>query len=80
MTELFNTLVEKFEEIPLWVNAITALVTGASAITMLTATRKDNIIADKILMVLNFLALNVFKNKNADAVDPVVAEKEEPTN
>lgn len=52
--------------IPDWVHALTALITGASAITALTKTESDDKIINMLLKGLNFLAINVFKNKNAD--------------
>ncbi len=50
-----------------WVAAVTAVVTACSAITALTPTTADDKILNGILKVLNFLSLNVLKNKNADA-------------
>ena len=50
-----------------WAAAITAVVTACSAITALTPTKADDKILNGILTVLNFLSLNVLKNKNADA-------------
>ena len=50
-----------------WVAAVTAVVTSCSAITALTPTKADDKILNGILKVLNFLSLNVLKNKNADA-------------
>ena len=50
-----------------WVAAVTAVVTACSAITALTPTKADDKILNGILKVLNFLSLNVLKNKNADA-------------
>lgn len=52
---------------PEWVDALAKLVAGATAITMLTPTKTDNKIANTLLTVLNWMAGNVFKNKNADA-------------
>jgi len=49
-----------------WITAITAVVTAATAITMITPTKTDDRIISKVLGVLNFLAGNVIKNKNAD--------------
>lgn len=49
-----------------WIAAITGLVTAATAITMLTPTTVDNTVINIILKVLNVLAGNVLKNKNAD--------------
>lgn len=50
-----------------WIAAITAVVTAATAITAITPTKTDDKIVSGLLKVLNFLAGNVFKNKNADA-------------
>ena len=50
-----------------WVAAVTAVVTACSAITALTPTKADDKLLNGILKVLNFLSLNVLKNKNADA-------------
>lgn len=47
-------------------NIISAVVTIATAITMITPTTADNIILDKILKVLNVFAGNILKNKNLD--------------
>ncbi len=54
------------KELPVWVTAITALVTAATGITALTPTKVDDKFFGFVLKVLNFLAGNVFKNKNAD--------------
>lgn len=56
------------EEFGSWVAAITGLVTAATAITALTPTKTDNTIVNAALKVLNILAGNVLKNKNADDV------------
>ncbi len=55
-----------FEAVPSWVTALTALVTAATAVTMLTPTQTDDKIVNGILRVLNILAGNFGKNKNAD--------------
>lgn len=54
------------EAAPVWLTAITGVVTAATAITALTPTRSDDEIIDKVLRVLNILAGNVGKNRNAD--------------
>jgi len=51
---------------PAWMSAITALVTAATAITALTPTKADDKFLSVLLRVLNVLAGNVGKNKNAD--------------
>lgn len=54
------------EWLPAWVEGLTALVVAANGITMLTPTQTDNAILNIILRVLNFISLNILKNKNAD--------------
>lgn len=55
-----------FESFPAWLAAITSVVTAATAITALTPSTSDDKIIDSVLRVLNVLAGNVGKNKNAD--------------
>lgn len=57
------------QEVIDWVEALTILVTGATAVTAITPTKTDNDIVNAILKVLNFIAGNILKNKNADDVD-----------
>ena len=61
-----------FEEyismIPSWLLALTTVVAAAKSITVLTPTRADDKFLDMILNVLNKLALNVGRDKNADDV------------
>lgn len=56
------------EAAPAWLTAITGVVTAATAITAITPTKTDDEIINKVLKVLNFLAGNFGKNKNADDV------------
>ena len=56
-----------FAAFPAWLVAITTLVTAATAITAITPTKRDDVVINNILKVLNLLAGNVGKNKNADA-------------
>jgi len=56
------------EAAPVWLTAITGVVTAATAITALTPSKSDDKVLNTILKVLNFLAGNVGKNKNADDV------------
>jgi hypothetical protein len=51
---------------PAWVSAITALVTSATLITALTPTKTDDKAISFILRILNLVAGNIGKNKNAD--------------
>ena len=55
-----------FEAFPAWLAAVTSVVTAATAITALTPTKADDQWVSMILRVLNVLAGNVGKNKNAD--------------
>lgn len=55
------------EDFSTWLTAIMGVVTAATAITAITPTTVDNKILDTILSILNFLAGNFGKNKNADA-------------
>lgn len=53
--------------IPGWIKALTLLVTGANAITMLTPTEADNKALAMVLKLLNVLSGNVLQNTNKDA-------------
>jgi hypothetical protein len=55
-----------FDAFPAWLTAITALVSAATAITALTPTKADDKWAALALRVLNVVAGNVGKNRNAD--------------
>lgn len=66
--DFINTVLSYFEDLPTWLVAITTVVTASTAITALTPTKTDDKIVNGILRVLNFLAGNVGKNKNADDV------------
>jgi uncharacterized membrane protein len=61
-----TTISDFFESFPAWLTAITTVVTAATAITVLTPSKADDEIINKILKILNFLAGNFLKNKNAD--------------
>ena len=50
-----------------WLAGFTAVVTAATAITALTPTIVDDKAISFILKVLNFLAGNFLKNRNADS-------------
>ena len=61
-----QTLLDFFEAFPAWLTAITTLITAATAVTALTPTKTDDKYISLALRVLNILAGNVAKNKNAD--------------
>lgn len=65
-TSITDKLVGFFDAYPAWIAAITTVVTAANAITALTPTSSDDKIINAVLKVLNVLAFNVIKNKNAD--------------
>lgn len=59
-------MVEFLEAFPAWITAILTVVTACTAITALTPTKTDDELINIVLKVLNVLAGNVGKNKNAD--------------
>ena len=68
MEALINSLTEWVTALPQWLTALTALVGGATALTAMTPTQYDNKILAAISRLLNVLAGNFAKNKNADDV------------
>jgi len=61
-----ETLTALISAAPVWLVAITGLVTAANAFTMFTKTTSDDKIFAAILKVLNIVALNFGKNTNKD--------------
>jgi len=61
-----DVILDFFDAFPAWLTAITAVVTAATAVTALTPTKVDDEYISIALRVLNTLAGNVGKNKNAD--------------
>ncbi len=53
--------------LPIWIPALATVFLSLKSITVLTPTTVDNKIVNGALKVLNFLALNIGKDKNADA-------------
>jgi len=64
--KMIETIAQIGAAIPDWVAAVLAVMTAAKAITTLTPTKTDDEWLNKILRVLNVIALNVGKAKNAD--------------
>ena len=60
-------IMSALESFPVWLQAIMALVTGATAITALTPTTVDDRAINWLLKILNFMAGNFGKNRNKDA-------------
>lgn len=65
--DFLSTIVNYFDQLPAWVNAIAGVVTAATAVTILTPTKSDDKVINFILAVLNTLAGNIGKNRNKDA-------------
>ncbi len=63
LTQLFNA--DLVTQIVLWVGIILGI---ANAITASFPSVKENKVYNVVMNILNFLALNIGKNKNADAV------------
>jgi len=59
-------MIEFFEAFPVWLVAITGIVTAFTAVTTITPNKSDDKYIQIVLDVLNLLAGNVGKNKNAD--------------
>ena len=64
---LFEVFANLMTSLPAWISAFTVTVTAATAITSLTPNKTDDKVLNAILKVLNFLAGNFGKNKNAGA-------------
>ena len=65
--EFITQILQYVDALPAWLNAITGLITAATAITILTPTKSDDKVVTFILDVLNILAGNFGQNKNKDA-------------
>jgi len=60
-------IAEILSHIPTWAVALMAVFTAAKSITVLTPTTTDDKVVNIGLKVLNLLALNIGRDKNADA-------------
>jgi len=63
---MIESILALFDALPAWLVAITTLCTAATAITALTPSRADDRVLDFVLRMLNALAGNVGRNRNAD--------------
>ena len=61
-----ETLTSIITSMPVWLTAITALVTAAAGIAAITPTKSDDKIIGIILNIVNGIGLNFGKAKNAD--------------
>lgn len=59
MDFMFGAVTRFFNELPMWLNAVTAFVAGASAITALTPATGDDKVLGKVRRALEWIALNV---------------------
>ena len=55
-----------FDNLPVYVKSAIAILAAAKTVTMFTPTTVDNKIVNFALKVLNIVAGNVLKDKNAD--------------
>lgn len=63
---MIETVLGVVDALPVWLHALTALMTAATLVTALTPTRHDDAAVDAVLRVLNVLAGNIGRNRNAD--------------
>jgi len=64
-----ETLTSIITSMPVWLTAITALVTAAAGIAAITPTKSDDKIIGIILNIVNVIGLNFGKAKNADDIN-----------
>lgn len=65
---MIDTILGVVDGLPAWIHALTGLMTAATLVTALTPTRHDDAAVDTVLRVLNVLAGNIGRNRNADDV------------
>jgi hypothetical protein len=59
METIFQSIYAFFDGIPVWLNAIMAVISAASAVTALTPTPRDDQFLARVYRILEILALNV---------------------
>lgn len=63
---MIETILGMVDALPAWIHALTAVTSAATLVTALTPTRHDDAAVDTVLRILNLLAGNVGRNRNAD--------------
>jgi hypothetical protein len=69
-------LTSLFNEVPSWFNAVTGVVSAASAVAALTPTPKDDNFLSGVVRVLDVLALNVGNVKRTGTTPPAAPSKQ----
>ena len=63
---MIETILGLVDAMPAWLHALTGVVSAATLVTALTPTRHDDAAVDTVLRILNLLAGNLGRNRNAD--------------
>ena len=63
-----DTLEQLMTQAPAWIAAITGVIAACTFVTALTPTKSDDRFMAMLLKILNILAGNVGRNRNADDV------------
>ena len=63
---MIETILGMVDAMPAWLHALTGVVSAATLVTALTPTRHDDAAVDTVLRILNLLAGNLGRNRNAD--------------